>query len=58
MKTNTVHPPVFMQDQKIKEVESHKHLGVILSNDCSWQKHIEYKEKGMDKNKHYAPAKV
>ena len=45
-KTNTVHPPVFMQDQQIKEVESHKHLGVILSNDCSWQKHIDYiKEK-------------
>ena len=36
-KTNTVHPPVFMPDQQIKKVESHKHLGVILSNDCSWQ---------------------
>ena len=35
-----------MQDQQIKEVESHKHLGVILFNDCSWQKHIDYiKEK-------------
>ena len=45
-KTNTVHPPVFMLDQQIKEVESHKHLDVILSNDCSWQKHIDYiKEK-------------
>ena len=45
-KTNTVHPPVFMQDQQIKEVESHIHLGVILSNDCSWQKHIDHiKEK-------------
>ena len=31
-----------MQDQQIKEVESHKNLGVILSNDCSWQKHIDY----------------
>ena len=41
-KTNTVHPPVFMLDQQIKEVGSHKHLGVILSNDCSWQKHIDY----------------
>ena len=29
-KTNTVHPPVFMLDQQINEVESHKHLGVIL----------------------------
>ena len=45
-KTNTVHLPVFMQDQQIKEVESHKHLGVILSNECSWQTHIDYiKEK-------------
>ena len=44
-KTNTVHPPVFMLDQQIKEVESHKHLGVILSNDCSWQKHIDYIKK-------------
>ena len=31
-----------MLNQQIKEVESHKHLGVILSNDCSWQKHIDY----------------
>ena len=35
-----------MLDQQINEVESHKHLGVILSNECSWQKHIDYiKEK-------------
>ena len=31
-----------MRDQQIKEVDSHKHLGVILSNDCSWQKHLDY----------------
>ena len=24
------------------EVESHKHLGVILSADCTWHKHIKY----------------
>ena len=41
-KTNTVHTPVCMLDQQIKEVESHKHLGVILSNDCFWQTHIDY----------------
>lgn len=40
------HPPVFMQDQKITEVTSHKHLGVYFSNDCTWHKQIEYiKEK-------------
>ena len=33
-----------MQDQIINEVESYKHLGVILSNDCSWQKHLDYME--------------
>ena len=31
-----------MQDQQIKEVESHYRLVVILSKDCSWQKHIDY----------------
>ena len=43
---STVHLPVFMRDQHIKEVESHKNLGVNLSNDYSLQKHIDYiKEK-------------
>ena len=41
-----VHPPLFMQNIQIEEVECHKHLGVFLSNDCSWHKHITYiKEK-------------
>ena len=35
-------PSVLMQDQQIKEIESHKHLGIILSIDCSWQKRIDY----------------
>ena len=35
-----------MENQVISEVESHKHLDVFLSNDCSWHKHIDYiKEK-------------
>ena len=35
-----------MLDQQITDVESHKHLGIYLSNDCTWHKHIEYiKEK-------------
>ena len=41
-----VHPPLFMQNIQIEEVECPKHLGVFLSNDCSWHKHITYiKEK-------------
>ena len=36
------HPPLFMQEYQITEVESHKHLGLYLSNDCSWHKHIDY----------------
>ena len=34
------HLPLFVQNQQINEVPEHKHLGVILSNDCSWSTHI------------------
>ena len=37
-----VHPPLFMENQVITEVESHKHLGVFFSNDCFLHKHIDY----------------
>ena len=36
-----VHPSLFMQVQ-IAEVSSHKHLGLVLSNDCTWHQHIDY----------------
>ena len=36
------HPPLYMLDQQITEVDSHKHLGVYFSNDCSWHRHINY----------------
>ena len=36
------HPPVLMDETQINEVTSHKHLGVIFSNDCSWHNHIEH----------------
>lgn len=40
------HPPVFMLNQQIQEVEAHKHLGLFFANDCSWHQHISYiKEK-------------
>ena len=37
-----LHPPIFMQNHQITEVDSHKHLGLYLSNDCTWHKHINY----------------
>ena len=42
------HPPLFMQNQQIKEVDSHKHLGLHFSQDGSWHHHIQYiKEKAL-----------
>ena len=31
-----------MDQKEINEVSSHKHLGVFLSNDCTWHEHLEY----------------
>ena len=36
------HPPVKMNQQQISEVNSHKHLGLIFSNDCTWHEHLDY----------------
>ena len=36
------HPPIFMQNHKEVEVDSHKHLGVVLPSDCSWHQHIKH----------------
>ena len=36
------HPPVYMNYQVINEVDTHKHLGLYLSNDCKWHEHIHY----------------
>ena len=41
------HPPLSMNQELINEVTSHKHLGLIFSNDCSWHEHFDYiKSKG------------
>ena len=41
-----VHPHLFIDKQIIIELDSHKHLGVFLSNYCTLHKHIDYvKEK-------------
>ena len=31
-----------MDQQSIQEVNSHRHLGLVLSNDCTWHDHLEY----------------
>ena len=36
------HPQIYMLNQPIEEVSSHKHLGLNLSNDLTWNKHINY----------------
>ena len=38
----TNHPAVLMLDQAVPEVEYHKHLGIFLTNDLSWHKHIDH----------------
>ena len=35
------HPPLFMGDTQVKEVSQHKHLGLIISSDLSWNSHIK-----------------
>lgn len=35
------HPRLKMGNTEIKEVKHHKHLGLTLTNDCSWNKHIQ-----------------
>ena len=40
--SHPLHPPLFMENTPINEVEAHKHLGLFLSNDCSWHQHINY----------------
>ena len=40
------HPPLTMQNINIPIVDIHKHLGVFMSNDCTWHAHISFiKEK-------------
>ncbi|MEW8548773.1 MAG: hypothetical protein AB2693_35180, partial [Candidatus Thiodiazotropha sp.] len=36
------HPSVSLNQKQIIEVASHKHLGLVFSNDCSWHEHLEY----------------
>ena len=36
------HPPIYMNYQQNNEVNSHKHLRLYLSRDCTWHEHIEH----------------
>ena len=35
------HPPVYMDNVIIKEVETHKHLGLTISEDGNWNEHVK-----------------
>ena len=39
--TKPYHPPVLLNQTQIAEVNSHKHLGIIFLNDCTWHEHLE-----------------
>ena len=39
------HPTLYMQNQPISEIDSHKHLRIYFSNYCSWHSHIHYIKK-------------
>ena len=36
------HPILYLANIPVKEVSSHKHLGLHLTSSCDWQVHIEY----------------
>ena len=35
------HPPIYMNNEMLKEVEKHKHLGLIFHEDGSWNSHVD-----------------
>ena len=53
------HPPVLLNQTQIAEVNSHKHLGIIFSNDCSWHEHLELvKTQSMETNQYNAQTQL
>ena len=45
-----LYPPFFIENTTINEVEANKHLGLYISNECSWHQYINYiKEKALTK---------
>ena len=49
-----IHPDLIMNNTILKEVEVHKHLGLIFSQNCGWQAHIDdILKKSMAAFEHY-----
>ena len=42
-RSKTNHPPLFFNNKLVKQVESHKHLGLILDSKLNFNKHINEK---------------
>ena len=42
-KNRIVHPPLILNNQVVKKVEYHKHLGLILDSSLSFVNHINAK---------------
>ena len=38
-----VYPSLYLNRVRLKEVDEHKHLGLIISKNLSWRKHISQK---------------
>jgi len=36
-----LHPPIFINTVRIETVQSHKRIGVLFSNYCSWHDNIQ-----------------
>ena len=35
------HPPLFMNNVQLTEIDTHKHLGLTFSKSCTWSQHIQ-----------------
>jgi hypothetical protein len=58
-KKGLVHPTLYMGNQEITKVQSHKHLGLILSSNLTWTEHVDYIATKANKLLNYlAPLKM